>query len=216
MLLYEAMYRPRSLCHSVDIHLKTLIVDNSNRVSTSIAKTYIGPLVTDYTQFDDVVLRNLAFLNLNTNTMSVYGNWSNGVSSTAITNGTVNFAGANPQYIYGDNNWSNLTFSTAGTTIYFQPVKTQRIIGTFTNQSPITLKSTTDGISWKIVKVGTGTENLSGIFYVRDSDASGGKTMSTLTFGSLDLGGNNNWLFLSGTKIPLYRNIFDARNLLDP
>jgi hypothetical protein len=84
------------------------------------------------------------------------------------------------------------------------------------NQSPITLKSTTDGISWKIVRVGTGTENLSGVFYVRDSDASGGKTMSTLTFGSLDLGGNNNWLFLSGVKIQQYFNIFDARNLLDP
>lgn len=192
----------------------TLIADNNSR--TAFAKTYIGTSVTAYASFDDVVLRNLAFLNLNTNTMSVYGNWSNMVSGVAMTNGTVIFASANPQYIYGDNNWSNLTFSTAGTTIYFQPVKTQRIIGTFTNQSPITLKSTTDGISWKIVKVGTGTENLSGIFYVRDSDASGGKTMSTLTFGSLDLGGNNNWLFLSGIKIPLYRNIFDARNLLDP
>lgn len=191
----------------------TLILDNGSR-STG-AKTVISPSVTDYAQFDDVVLRNLAFLDLNTNTMSVYGNWSNMVSGVAMTNGTVIFAGSNPQYIYGDNNWSNLTFSTAGTTIYFQPVKTQRIIGTLTNQSPTTFRSITDGAGWRLTKTGTGIESLSGVIFVKDSDASGGKTMST-PFASRDLGGNINWLFTSGIKIQQYFNIFDARNLLDP
>jgi hypothetical protein len=194
----------------------TLIVDNGMINTFNVNRTFFSPIVTDYTPFGNVVLRNSGELNIGTNIVAVYNNWSNTTITAGITNGTVIFNGSNPQYIYGNNDWSNLTFSTAGTTIYFQPTKNQIIYGELTLPSLITLRSISDGTRWRLTKTGSGIESLPAVVYVKDSDASNGKTMAALMIGSHDLGGNINWIFFEGTTIPQYRNIFDSINTLDP
>jgi hypothetical protein len=102
------------------------------------------------------------------------------VGATAISGGTVEFAGTNPNpvTVWGANNWSNLTIAAAGKIVSFEHSKTQTVYGlpAFSN---VTLRSTLENTQWHLRKAGNGYQDV-GRVTVYDSDA--GTVGEHLTF----------------------------------
>ena len=172
-----------------------LLVDHN--LSTP-RRTLISSNVTD-AAVGDVVLKTLGYIGIATGqTLTVYGSWSNAVATmTGGTNygGTVVFAGTspNPVYVWGGNTWSNLTIATASKIVCFEHSKTQTVYGLPTFDNLVTLKSTSKGLQWNLIKGSPGATQDVGNVYVEDSDASAGNTFNAS--GGADLGNSLNWIF---------------------
>ena len=174
-----------------------LRISNNQTASASVSTLIsANPDMTD-TSVGNVELLDQAKLVIDsTRTLSVYGSWSNAAGATAISGGTVVFAGTspNPVSVWGDNTWSNLTIATAGKTVYFEHSKTQTVYGLPTFDNLVTLKSTSDNTWWWLTKGSPGGTQNVGRVNVQDSNASSGWTFAP-TVGSSDLGNNDNWIF---------------------
>ena len=134
-------------------------------------------------------------------TLTVYGSWSNGVSSSAFSGGTVVLAGATPATVWGGNTWSNLTITTTNKVVSFQTNAIQYIYGIPAFSNNVTLQSTSNSVWWYLRKVGAGTQDV-GVVQVQDSNATNGWTFRAKA-GSVNKGHNVNWIFTpaSGTLI---------------
>jgi hypothetical protein len=128
--------------------------------------------------------------------MTVYGSWSNAAGATAISGGTVVFAGIDAVSVWGGNTWSNLTIATLGKTVNFEAGKTQTVYGIplFSN---VTMQSTSPNSWWYLQKPGSGTQDVA-VVTVQDSNAGTAGTHYTFrgAKGSVNNGNNVNWLFL--------------------
>ena len=146
----------------------------TNSSSTLTANTLVSPSVTG-TTVGDVELQGGAnparFAISSGYSMTVYGSWSNAAGATAMSGGTVELAGTdpNPVTVWGGNNWSNLTIVTASKTVNFQAGATQTVYGVpaFSN---VTLQSTVADAQWHLRKSGSGTQDV-GVVTVYDSNA---------------------------------------------
>lgn len=182
-------------------------------------RTIIGSLVTDAV-VGNVALNSGAKLSVgDTQTLTVYGNWTNSAATNAITGGTVEFAGTDPVTILGGNTWSNLTVAVQDKTVYFDRTATQTVHGALSLANGPILRSTIEGTNWYLRKPGAGTYTV-GKVQVKDSNASGGMAIQT-TAESVNLGNNVNWLFgyVVSTRrllIPFDRTLIWKRNVLWP
>lgn len=152
-------------------------------------------LIWEDTSVGSVELLNQAKLKIDSNrTMTVYGSWSNAAGATAISGGTVVFAGTspNPVYVWGGNTWSNLTIATAGKIVCFEQSKTQTVYGLPTFANGVTLQSTLSPSWWYLYKPGSGTQDV-GQVSAQDSNATNGWAFRPS--GGANLGHNVNWLF---------------------
>jgi hypothetical protein len=128
------------------------------------------------------------------------GDWTHVASGVLNTNGRpVYFDAIGDQTIFGDNTWDGLIISaSSGRTMKFEAGKTQTTNAglsiTGTAGGVISLRSTTNGIPWKVSAMDGATVHYAD---VRDSDATGGATISATN--SDDSGNNLNWIFLSPT-----------------
>ena len=176
-----------------------LLVSNNIAIAPAAtnAWTLISTGVTD-TVVGNVQLLDKALLAITNNvTLTVNGSWSNAAAPTAISGGTVEFAGTSPATVWGDNNWYSLTITNSGKVVKFEAGKTQTITGEPTFDNLVTLKSTTDGglpaDRWILTKGSIGATQNVGRVHVRDSNAALGNTFQAS--GGGDLGNNLNWLF---------------------
>ena len=123
-------------------------------------------------------------------TTTVEGNWN--VGTFTHNSGVVEFDGAGDSVVYGSSSFSEFGSSTAGKTIKLDAGTTQTI-GVLTvagaSGNNVTLQSLTNGSQWSI-DMTSGTVTYAS---VRDSDASGGNTVSATN--SLNNGNNVNWNF---------------------
>jgi hypothetical protein len=130
-----------------------LIVANSNL--TTAAKTVISTNVTDAV-VGDVAIRDQGQLGVSASvTLTVYGNWSNGVSASAFSGGgTVLFAGATTNTLYGSTTFDNFTCQTPGKTLKFEGGKTNTMLAGLTiagaSNNPVSLLPVTAGQQWFI------------------------------------------------------------------
>jgi hypothetical protein len=173
-----------------------LRISNNQTASASVSTLIsANPDMTD-TSVGSVELLNQAKLVLHsTRTLTVNGSWSNAAGATAISGGTVVFAGTspNPVSVWGGNTWSNLTIATAGKTVQFEAGKTQTVYGFPTFDNLVTLKSTLDGTWWWLTKGSPGGTQNVGRVCVQDSNATNGMTFAAS--GGNNLGHNVNWTF---------------------
>jgi hypothetical protein len=171
----------------------TLIVDSRGWAPSAPASTLISPSVTDAV-VGDVRLLNSANLTLSNATLSVCGSWSNAVGSTAISGGTVVFAGSAPATIWSANTWSNLVITNRNKVVYFETNKVQTITGTPTFDNYVTLRSTVDGVRWIIAATNASSTGIQlvGKVSARDSNATNDFFRAS---GGSDLGNNYHWIF---------------------
>ena len=135
-------------------------------------------------------------LNMNNNTMTVSGNWSNRGTSD-IGSGTVVFAGSGRSEINGSTNFYNFTCTTAGKTIEFDSTGTQSVEEWFTVTSSdlsnkIVLRSS-DNIQASI------NANYSNVYSVEVSYINNtGRTIYAVA--SIDEGYNTGWYFTGNNE----------------
>ena len=97
-----------------------------------------------------------------------------------------------PVTVWGGNNWSNLTITTAGKIVNFQAGVTQTVYGIPAFSNNVSLLSTA---TWYLQKLpGSETQDV-GVVTVQYSNATNGWTFRAPR-GSTDNGDNVNWIFL--------------------
>jgi hypothetical protein len=128
-------------------------------------------------------------------TISTEGSWENRGDFTRNTS-TVVLDGTN-QSVLGDTHFYNLTKATTVTdTLTFEEDTTQTIEHTLilggAKDNRLSLRSTSEGMQYTITLETSGSQTLNQLD-VKDSDASGGQTLTT--YNSLDSENNLNWEF---------------------
>ena len=171
----------------------TLIATN-NKVGTSVS-TMISPYVTDAV-VGDVQILGTAKLAVSSNTLTVYGSWSNAVATNAFSGGTVVLAGTSPATVWGGNTWSNLTITTAGKVVSFQTNVIQYVYGVPAWSNNVTLKSTEDGTYWKLFKPSWGATQDVGVVTVQWSDAMSNTGATFRAAMGSTVSDSRNWTFV--------------------
>lgn len=180
-----------------------LLLDNSNAVATLTLTTTLLSSNVVVEPVGHVEIRNGGILRLGTNqTLEVRGNWTNAYAFLADTNSTVLLAGTNPCLLTAGpigsfrgitNSFFALKAETPRKLILFPASSaiTNRIRGALVLKN-VSLAATTPGVPWRLLLDAGATQEVRSVS-VRDSDASGGQTITA--WNSLNLGNNTNWVF---------------------
>ena len=174
----------------------TLIIDNRGELSrrnTDISSNVIDTVV------GDVQFSNGATFDVNTNqSITVYGNWSNGYEFVADAGGTVNLAGTNTVTVFGHTTFDTLICSNVSKRINFQAGYTQSVDNVFTFSGPsdtgLVLRSTA-AAHWGL-DLDAGVVQTIEYVDVEYSDARPGTAATAAN--SKDSGSNSNWVFSAG------------------
>jgi hypothetical protein len=186
-----------------------LVVDNN---LSATRRTLISASVTD-TTVGDVLIRNSGYLGLASQTLTVYGSWSNAASFKADTGGIVRFDGTGAlatNTLFGATTFGTLVCTNAGKTLLFQAGKTNTMLTALniagaSGAGAISLLPATAGQQWYIKVTNSITPILSYLI-VSNSTAvtnANGQTL-TATFSTVadvgvdnSLNSNTNWSFPS-------------------
>ncbi|GAN34995.1 MAG: hypothetical protein DYG83_17800 [Candidatus Brocadia sp. AMX2] len=146
---------------------------------------------------DNEDLNNAGILEIDTGKISVGGNWTNiGTFNAGI--GTVEFTGTTNQIISGSTNFYHLFCTAPGNQLTFEAESTQTILAhctlTGTLESPLILRSTVDGIQWKIDP--QGTKNIT---YVDVKDSHNINSILITTQDWINSGNNTKWASVTNT-----------------
>jgi len=194
------IYKQRAVDQS--LRSGVLIVDNNNVTTTGI--TEINTNVTG-TAVGDVLLRNGAYLQLNSNqTVTMSGIWSNGANFVSQWGSQVYIAGGalSTSTVYGSSTFMGLTCTNIGKTLIFQAGKTNTVsaLGRLTltggETTNLMLRSTQDGTSWKLNVNAAAVPTIEYVD-VKDSDAMTGVGAEITAVNSQDSGNNPNWKFVT-------------------
>lgn len=175
----------------------TLILDNGGNPLTATMAAIVGEQVTECDVGDVIILPGARFVVTTNAALTVRGSWSNGSSFEAHTDSTVRFTGNEPAVVYNDNTFYNLFIGAPGRKpLSFEAGSTQTVLGDLSIDYA-QLGSVENGSWWYLVlDEATGSQTLLRTAFVRDSNASGGQTITAMPV-SLDQGNNVNWVFIS-------------------